>query len=186
MSRDFSGYFTLGPGSGEIGKNRDNTMKLGIFKFDWLVNANVHWLKIGYVPGNTWIIQIHGQTKYKMHAGKLLFQFYNTVTVTIKVYIQTHCHDHHIQSWFPRREWYNMHGNHATFVLDGIGRPPSHPHSVYWNLNARCWLFTKNFLFKNGFYHLPGWRVPFFQYLLLCVWHVFGMPTGNANLTIKT
>jgi hypothetical protein len=24
------------------------------------------------------------------------FEFYNTVTVTLEVYIQTHCHDHHI------------------------------------------------------------------------------------------
>jgi hypothetical protein len=62
-----------------------------------------------------------------MHASKLLFQFYNTVTVTIEVYIQTHCHDHHIQSWFARREWYNMRGNHATFVLDGIGKTPVTP-----------------------------------------------------------
>ncbi|KAK3095165.1 hypothetical protein FSP39_010953 [Pinctada imbricata] len=29
--RDFSGYFTLGPGSGKIGKNRGVLMKLGIF-----------------------------------------------------------------------------------------------------------------------------------------------------------
>jgi hypothetical protein len=32
--RDFSGYFTLGPGSDEIGKNRDISKKLGIFKFN--------------------------------------------------------------------------------------------------------------------------------------------------------
>jgi hypothetical protein len=32
--RDFSGYFTLDPGSGEIGKNHDISKKLGIFKFN--------------------------------------------------------------------------------------------------------------------------------------------------------
>jgi hypothetical protein len=53
-----------------------------------------------------------------------MFEFYNTVTVTIEVYIQTHCHDHHIVSILIRWEgmvhqWdylCNMHGHHVTFV----------------------------------------------------------------------
>jgi hypothetical protein len=170
--RDFSGYFTLGPGSGEIGKNRDISKKLGIFKFDWLLNANVHWLKIRY---NQMAHNI--KTKFKMHASKLLFQFYNTVTVTIEVYIQTHCHDHHIQSWFARTEWYNNGIKHAwqpCYFCIGRDREtsrPSHPHSVYW-INAHCWLFTKDFFLKTEsiifqdevFLFFPNFLV---QYLLL-------------------
>jgi hypothetical protein len=41
---------------------------------------------------------------------------------------------------------FNMRGNHAAFVLDGIRRPRG---QVYWNINARCWLFTKDF-FNTG------------------------------------
>jgi hypothetical protein len=42
--RDFSGYFTLGPGSGEIGKNHDISKKLGIFNslIDFLMQMYIN------------------------------------------------------------------------------------------------------------------------------------------------
>jgi hypothetical protein len=42
--RDFSGYFTLGPGSGEIGKNHDISKKMGIFNslFDILTQMYIN------------------------------------------------------------------------------------------------------------------------------------------------
>ena len=58
---------------------------------------------------------------------------------------------------------FNMRDNHATFVLDGIGRPPSHTHSVYWNINARCWLLTKKFFLKMGCIIFQDDVFPFFK-----------------------